>query len=173
MAGKRPARYPAPMQLVPADVADLPFILALERKPEFQSLVGSWEPEVHQAAFADPDMRYYIVAARAGFVILRGLRSEHRSIEVKRLIIGEPGQGTGRRALEAVIRLAFGELGAHRLWLDTFVDNARARHLYTSLGFREEGVLREAYCRDGRYKSLVLLSMLDHEHATRQSQRLA
>jgi diamine N-acetyltransferase len=155
------------MQLIPATAADLPFILALERKPEFRDFVGAWEPAVHQAALADPDMRYLILAPRAGFVILRGLASEHRSIEVKRLIVDEPGRGTGRQALEAVLALAFGDVGAHRVWLDTFVDNARARHLYGSLGFREEGVLREAWCRDGVYKSLVLMSMLDREYAAR------
>jgi RimJ/RimL family protein N-acetyltransferase len=157
----------APMQLVRAEQSDLPFIVALERRPEFHAFVGSWPLEQHASVLADPDARYYIMAGRAGFVILRGLASEHRSIEVKRIIVADPGQGTGRRALEAVLALAFGELGAHRVWLDTFVDNPRARHLYGSLGFREDGVLREAWCRDGAYKSLVLMSILDREYAAR------
>jgi diamine N-acetyltransferase len=156
-----------PMQLVRAEQSDLPFIAALEQRPEFRTFVGSWPLAQHQAAFADPDARYYIMAGRAGFVILRGLAAEHRSIEVKRIIVAEPGQGTGRQALEAVLALAFGTLGAHRVWLDTFEDNARARHLYGALGFREDGVLREAWCRDGQYKSLVLMSMLDREYAAR------
>lgn len=155
------------MQLVRAEPSELPFVVALERRPEFGAFVGSWPLAQHQATLADPDARYYIIAGRQGFVILRGLASEHRSIEVKRIIVAEPGQGTGRRALEAVLALSFGELGAHRVWLDTLEDNARARHLYGSIGFREDGVLREAWCRDGQFKSLILMSMLDREYAAR------
>ena len=39
-------------------------------------------------------------------------------------------------------------------------DNARARHLYTSFGFTEEGIMREATQRDGVWLSLVLMSIL-------------
>jgi RimJ/RimL family protein N-acetyltransferase len=48
----------------------------------------------------------------------------------------------------------FDELGAHRLWLDVFEHNARARHVYRSMGFAEEGV-------DG---SLVVMSMGEDEY---------
>jgi RimJ/RimL family protein N-acetyltransferase len=137
-----------PMQLVRAEQSDLPFVAALEQRPEFRGFVGAWPPEQHQAAFADPDVRYYIMAGRAGFVILRGLAAQHRSIEVKRIIVAAPGQGTGRRALATVLALAFG-------------------HLYASLGFREDGVLREAWRHGDSYKSLVLMSILDREHTAR------
>ena len=67
--------------------------------------------------------------------------------------------------LGEVIRIAFDELSAHRLWLDVFEHNARARHLYESLGFVQEGVLREAFYRDGKHYSLILMSLLDREYA--------
>ena len=156
-----------PMQLIRAEPSDLPFILALEGRPEFHALVGAWTREQHEAALADPDMRYLIIAGRAGFVILRGLASAERSIEVKRVIVAEPGQGTGRRVLETVLRLAFGTLAARRVWLDVFEDNARARHLYRSLGFREDGMLPEVARRDGSRKALVLMSLHDRDFAAR------
>jgi RimJ/RimL family protein N-acetyltransferase len=43
-------------------------------------------------------------------------------------------------------------------------DNARARHLYTSFGFTEEGIMREATQRDGVWLALVLMSILEHEY---------
>jgi len=52
---------------------------------------------------------------------------------------------------------------AHRLWLDVKSKNARARHLYQSEGFVEEGVMRECLLEDGHFESLVLMSMLRQE----------
>ena len=69
--------------------------------------------------------------------------------------------------MEELIRMAFAEFGAHRLWLDVFEDNARARHLYKSLGFVYEGTLREAARRGTEFCSLHLMSMLDREYAAR------
>ena len=66
-----------------------------------------------------------------------------------RIVISEPGQGLGRMVLRAIMSKVFDELGAHRLWLDVFEYNARARHVYRSLGFVEESV-------DG---SLVVMSI--------------
>ena len=57
-----------------------------------------------------------------------------------------------------------GEMGAHRFWLDVFVSNERARHLYASLGFQADGVLREAVKRDGAFHSLILMSILKREY---------
>jgi len=97
-------------------------------------------------------------------VILRGLSEDSRSIELKRVVVAAPGQGLGRRILTEVIRIAFRELGAHRLFLDVFEDNDHARHLYESLGFKYEGVMRQAAHRDGRWFDLHLMSMLESEN---------
>ena len=78
-------------------------------------------------------------------------------------MIAEPGQGVGRRALQAVIQKVFRELRAHRLWLDVFEDNNRARHVYRYLGFVEEGTLRECIKRGEAYRSLVVMSLLETE----------
>ena len=51
----------------------------------------------------------------------------------------EKGRGHGRAALRLAIELAFEEHGAHRLWLDVKPHNERARALYRSAGFVEEG----------------------------------
>jgi len=121
------------MTLLPANDTHIPFCVRLEQRPDFRALINSWTPEVHYQALHDPDVRYLIVAAADnapnGFVILRGMTSDSGSIELKRIAVAEPGRGTGRRALEAVIAKVFGELAAHRLWLDVFDYNDRARRL--------------------------------------------
>ncbi len=73
------------------------------------------------------------------------------------------GEGLGREALELVLAHAFGELGAHRVWLEVKVDNERARRAYAAVGFVDEGVLRDALLTGGSFESLVVMSMLEHE----------
>ena len=133
--------------------------------PEFPELVGRWPEEQHSATMASADARYFVTEGDSGelqgFAILRGLVLGHRSIEIMRIVVRTPGRGLGRQILEQVICIAFEELGAHRLWLDVFEHNVRAHHLYKSLGFVEEGVLREAFYRDGKHYSQILMSLLD------------
>jgi diamine N-acetyltransferase len=156
------------MPLRPATIADIPAIVALESNPIARQFVGQWSEDRHQSTLAGGDARYYVSENDTGeieaYVILRGLNEDSRSIELKRIVVAIPEHGLGRRVLTEIIRTAFRELGAHRLFLDVFEDNARARHLYESLGFKYEGIMREAAYRDGRWFNLHLMSMLESEY---------
>ena len=160
------------MLLRPAVPADIPRIIAIERMPESRRFVGQWSEERHRQTMLGGDARYYVSGAESGelraFAILRGLKESSRSIELKRIVVATPERGLGRKILEELMRIAFEELKAHRLFLDVFEDNARARHLYESLGFVYEGTLREAACRDGEYCTLRLMSLLDREYTARK-----
>jgi len=101
------------------------------------------------------------------YVLLLGFEEGHLSIEFKRFVVAETGRGLGRRLLAEILRIVFDEIGAHRFFLDVVEDNLRARHLYASFGFTEEGILREATQRDGHWLSLVLMSILEHEYRAR------
>jgi L-amino acid N-acyltransferase YncA len=159
------------MLLRPAVPDDLPQIVALERLPESRRYVGQWAEDHHARALAGGNARYYVHEDDQGqihaYVILLGFEEGPLSIEFKRFVVAEPGRGLGRRVLPEILRLVFDELGAHRFYLDVVEDNVRARHLYKSFGFTEEGVLREAVQRDGRWLSLVVMSLLDHEYRDR------
>ncbi len=156
------------IRLRPADQTDIPEILRFERIPEFHTMVGCWPEKDHRRALGDQDVRYFMLMpghdAAVGFAIMRGILSPHRSVELKRFVIGTPGRGLGQQALQALARHVFRELGAHRFWLDAFTTNARALHVYRKAGFKEEGVLREAIYRDGAFHSLLLLSLLNREY---------
>jgi RimJ/RimL family protein N-acetyltransferase len=151
-------------EATPDDVSQ---ICALEQRPEYYGLVGSWTEDEHLRCLADPDVRYLIAddsGEVAGFCILFGITSPHKSVELKRIVVGAPGKGLGREMLCLVIRKVFDECAAHRLWLDVFEHNIRAQRAYAAVGFQHEGVLREAVYRDGEYHSLVLMSILDREY---------
>jgi diamine N-acetyltransferase len=155
------------LRLVPAAEADLDFVLAAEADPEAAPFIAQWSRDRHRQAIGDPDEELLLVADDGeplGFVLLAGLTGEHRTVELRRIVLVRRGEGVGRRALELVLERAFGELGAHRVWLDVKPRNERARRAYRAVGFVEEGVMRDALSAPGGGReSLVLMSMLAPE----------
>jgi diamine N-acetyltransferase len=151
-----------------ATQADIAQICALERLPELRTFVGSWPEDQHMRMLADPGVAYVVAEDQAGriagFAILQGLLSEHRQVELKRLLVRTPNHGIGKQLLTEIADRAFAEHSAHRLFLDVFVTNDRARHVYENFGFRKEGIMRDAIYRDGAYHSLVLMSLLETEY---------
>jgi RimJ/RimL family protein N-acetyltransferase len=105
--------------------------------------------------------------ARVGFVILYHLESD-RLVELVRIVSEKKGQGIGTATLKVVQDMAFNQLDAHRLQLDVFEHNEAALRVYRSAGFTTEGVLRDPHIREGRFVSIVIMSMLEHEFRSLQ-----
>ncbi len=146
-----------------ASAAEIPFIMATERSPGFEGLVGSWDAARDRAALADPRHAYFVaraVGAPVGFAILREWASPERVTLIKRVAVARPGAGIGRALLRQVIDAVFRETEAHRLWLGVFPDNARARRAYAALGFREEGVARGSAFFGGVHRDELVMALL-------------
>jgi RimJ/RimL family protein N-acetyltransferase len=158
----------ANMRLRLARVEDIPSIAAMERLPQYRTFVGNWTEEEHRERMAGADCRYFVAESEsekpAGFAILRGMASPHRSVRLQRIVVADPDRGIGKIMLGCILDYVFQELMAHRLWLDVFETNTRAQHVYERIGFRREGILREAIFRDGEYHTQLLMSILDREY---------
>jgi diamine N-acetyltransferase len=158
------------MRLRQANTHDIDFILSQESRDEYATFIILWSRDEHCKNLTNPDRRYFIIENESeqssGYVILSGLKSPNHSIELTRIVISEPGLGYGKNVLRILIKMVFEEYKAHRFWLDVFEHNQRARHVYQSCGFREEGVLREAVKQRNSYLSLVIMSMLESEYFT-------
>jgi diamine N-acetyltransferase len=156
------------MRLRLATLDDIPAILTLERTPIAREFVGQWSGDRHRATLAGGDARYFVSETDwsevRAYAILRGITEHSRAIELKRIVVAVPERGLGRSMLKELMRIAFRELGAHRLFLDVYEDNARARHLYESLGFQYEGLMREAALREDLWCNLCLMSILESEY---------
>ena len=157
------------VRLRPTEPDDLDFVLRTEGDEEQLPFVRQWTGERHLAALSDPDMAHLILETTdsgrpVGYVILAGLDGPDDSIELLRITVAEKGNGFGREGLKLVKAIAFDRLRAHRLWLDVRDHNVRAKHLYESEGFVEEGVLRECIKVGERFESLIMLSMLEREY---------
>jgi diamine N-acetyltransferase len=85
-------------------------------------------------------------------------------------VVEPRGGGLGQRALELIVDRAFTRHRAHRVWLDTFTWNERARRAYAGAGFVYEGVLREALLKNGRFESLVVMSIIRPEWEVRRAE---
>ncbi|MET8566697.1 GNAT family protein [Streptomyces sp. NPDC004783] len=75
------------------------------------------------------------------------------------------GRGIGTEATRLIVGHGFEQLGLHRVQLEVYGDNHRARRVYEKAGFVVEGVRREAEWRDGVWVDEVLMAVLDHEWA--------
>jgi len=172
------------LRLRPTMLSDLDWVVSLERDGANLPFITPWERTQHEGAIRFPDFRHFIVEAadagasheRLGFVILQGCRNPHRSVELKRIVLQTKGQGLGRACVRRLKAMAFGDLGAHRFWLDVKSLNTRALALYESEGFVVEGRLRESVrvAIDGAdgYDSLVVMSLLDREYQARKAMGL-
>jgi RimJ/RimL family protein N-acetyltransferase len=77
------------------------------------------------------------------------------------------GKGYGTEAMKLMLDYAFGVLNLHRIELNVFAFNARAIHLYEKLGFKKEGVQREALFYNHQYHDSIIMSILEHEYRER------
>ncbi|MCC5623123.1 GNAT family N-acetyltransferase [Nostoc sp. CHAB 5715] len=154
------------LRLCNTEEADLDYILSAETDDENSQYVIPWSREKHFQAMVNPDIAHLIVknGTRIGYVILAGLLDPNQSIEFRRIVITEKGRGYGKATVEMVKQLAFETYNAHRLWLDVKLHNNRAQAVYKTAGFVVEGILRECLKVEGRYDSLIIMSMLQQEY---------
>ena len=82
-----------------------------------------------------------------------------------RILIGPAGQnrGLGTEATRLIVGYGFEHLGLHRISLEVYAFNPRARRAYEKAGFRSEGVLRECLRYNGEWIDATVMSMLAPE----------
>ncbi|MFN3264087.1 MAG: UDP-4-amino-4,6-dideoxy-N-acetyl-beta-L-altrosamine N-acetyltransferase, partial [Aquificaceae bacterium] len=69
--------------------------------------------------------------------------------------------GAGLILERSAISLAFEVAGLHTLKLEVIEDNERATNFYKRMGFVEEGRLREFVFKDGRWKDVIVMGMIN------------
>jgi RimJ/RimL family protein N-acetyltransferase len=106
-----------------------------------------------------------------GLAVLRIDRPEARSVELSLLIdAGRWGQGFGTDMLQTLLEACFAGWGVHRVGVYVEEDNEPALALYRSLGFQEEGRLRQAAYHDGRHADVLLYGLLGPEWTSHEEE---
>jgi RimJ/RimL family protein N-acetyltransferase len=104
--------------------------------------------------------------ACVGEVVLNQWDAHNRGCNFRTLIgPGGRDRGLGTEAVRLVVGHGFERLGLHRISLEVYHLNPRARRVYEKVGFVAEGVLRDAL-RDGdRWVDATVMSILAPEWA--------
>ncbi|UXY31906.1 GNAT family N-acetyltransferase [Streptomyces sp. HUAS TT20] len=74
------------------------------------------------------------------------------------LVPGTYGRGLGTEATRLIVG-GFEKLGLHRISLEVYVFNPRARRVYEKVGFVAEGVLRDALLWEGERVDATVMSI--------------
>lgn len=101
-----------------------------------------------------------------GVISLGSVDWVHRNAELA-MVIGRTdarSRGIGREAVALVLDHGFNKMNLHRIWACQHVGLTRTKEgLKRYFGFRDEGTLREAMCRNGEYQDLVVVGLLSRE----------
>lgn len=73
------------------------------------------------------------------------------------------GKGYAEEALRLLFDFAFNRMNLHRLEAQVDIQNTASSTLFSSLGFVQEGIIREANYYDGSYHDILIFGLLDRE----------
>jgi ribosomal-protein-alanine N-acetyltransferase len=85
----------------------------------------------------------------------------------------EAGHGTGADAFVVLCRLAFEEIGLHRLESAALPDNEAVRSAFARLGIRDEGVASRYRLVDGEWRDHVRYAITAEEWQERRDELMA
>lgn len=97
-----------------------------------------------------------------GEVVLNELSPDNRSCNF-RILIGRErdyGRGLGTEAARLILAHAFETVGLHRVELEVYAFNPRARRVYEKVGFVHEGTKRDALLWDGAWVDADVMAAL-------------
>jgi RimJ/RimL family protein N-acetyltransferase len=77
-------------------------------------------------------------------------------------------QGIGTQVMTLLLRHCFETLNLHRAFLRVHGENMRARRAYRKAGFVDEGCMRQAVYKNGKYDDLYVMSVLRSEWDARK-----
>jgi len=127
------------VKLRPTRPDDLPYVTALERRPDNVEMIGQWSDDEHLGAIAGKDRREHWVIERRGrpegFLIAYDCSTAGAGVYVKRVLVDRKERGTGSAALASYLEIVFARPGVDRVWLIVRNHNARAQAVYGKLGF--------------------------------------
>jgi len=78
------------------------------------------------------------------------------------------GKGYGTEVMNLLLRHCFVTLNLNRVQLRVFSRNARARRTYEKVGFIEEGSLRQAGYKQGKYDDVIVMGILRSEWQSKE-----
>lgn len=124
-----------------------------------RSIYEQWSTSDDRLVFAVIDRQ---TETMVGEVVLKDWHEANRSCGFRTLIgSAGRGKGLGTEATRLTIRYGLQSLGLHRISLEVYDHNPRARHVYEKVGFTHEGTGRDALWFEGHWIDVHYMSILD------------
>ena len=125
----------------------------------FDELSSLYDQHVHDQS----ERRFVVVeeGARAGLVELVEINLIHRRAEIQ--IIIDPsfqGRGLASQAMRLALDYGFKVLNLYKVYLYVDQANTKAVHIYSKLGFLQEGVLVDEFFANGAYHTALRMYIL-------------
>jgi RimJ/RimL family protein N-acetyltransferase len=101
-----------------------------------------------------------------GHISLGSINLHNRNARMCRVLIGDKdmkGKGLAPFMVNKLLNIAFEQFGLHKVSLAVYDFNIPALRLYQKMGFRMEGLIREASRIEDDYWSYYEMSILDRE----------
>jgi RimJ/RimL family protein N-acetyltransferase len=151
------------------------------RDPETHRLTGSddfgeWDAATdervrrwYETRNAQPDRLDLAVVDRdrddcVGEVVLNEWDVRNSSCNFRIMLVpAGRDRGLGTEAVRLIVGYGFEQVGLHRIALQVYAFNPRARHVYERVGFVAEGMLRDALRHDGTWIDATVMSILADE----------
>lgn len=157
-----------------ADLSDLEFILNLQVIPENLKFIVPFDEKFHTNILTSDctEKMDLIVEERetnlpVGYFMLSELDNPHNKVEITQGIIAKKNCGYGRETFNLLLTWIFDVKKSHRAFLDCKEYNSVGIHIYESLGFKREGIMRDVICTNGIYENLILFGILEDEFKRR------
>lgn len=105
-----------------------------------------------------------------GNICLTSINLINRTAEIG-IIIGENirGKGIGNRVLKVVVKHGFDKLNLQRIWLGTSSLNIGMQKAAEKIGFKQEGILKNALYTNGRYVDDYIYGLIKYRFDRFQS----
>lgn len=140
--------------------------------PELTSLYSDKEAIYNLSEtrlYTGPMSNHYVFRIEKGGILIGEIRLQRiKWINCKAeisLYFAKPhrSKGFGKEAWTALVNFAFSRLNLHRLEAEVFEYNEAGKRLFESVGFIEEGRLREARFSNGKYFDIICYGLLKSE----------
>jgi len=164
--------------LRPVKITDAPIIQNWHNDPELRKVARAGErpttlkqeKEDIKTAYHNKDEVYLMVLKKSnnkeiGFIRVSWLTSSSRNVWL-RMIIGDKnawGKNYAADALGCFLEWLFYELNVHRITCETYATNKRAIRFFEKMGFKREGIIREAHYIEGKYHDIISFGFLKRE----------
>lgn len=175
---EKPILSGAKVVLRPITVADADAMFASLSDEESMRLTGTKDTFIYEQVYrycqkieaADDRVDYAITRkddpTYLGEVVLNDIDWENRSANFRIALASQSlfGQGLGTEATHLILDYGVRTLHLHRIELEVYDFNPRAKRVYEKVGFVQEGVKRDVLLWEGTYHNAIVMSILSDEY---------